>query len=472
MSRLLDQLYEYGESDYYGFHMPGHKRNMELYGGKLPLNLDITEIDGFDDLHHAKSVLKEAQERAAKVFHAGETHFLINGSSVGIISAILGCTNRGDKILVARNCHKSIYAAIYLNDLRPIYLYPRYYEESQLNGTCRASNIQSMLEEHSDIKAVVLVSPTYDGVVADISRIKEMTHAYGVPLIVDEAHGAHLGFHDYFPENSNTAGADVVIHSVHKMLPSLTQTALLHINGPYVEPEKIRRYLDILQSSSPSYVLMASIDACVDLMETKGKELMAEYAKNLSELRENLRDNLKVLKMVRRSSLNATYDPSKIVISTKNAPISSRELYDILLEKYHLQMEMAAGSYVLAMTSLADTKEGFDRLYQALMEIDTGLKPLEEPAQESWELPKLTAVCSIAEASEKSGKECISLPLEESAGYVSREFAYVYPPGIPFIVMGERIEEKVIRLLMQHEEAGFVIEGLKEKGKIEVWKDE
>ena len=472
MKRLLDRLYEYGESDYYGFHMPGHKRNMDFYEGKLPLNLDITEIDGFDDLHHAEDILKEAQERAAKVFHAKETHFLINGSSVGVISAIMGCTNRGDKILVARNCHKSVYAAVYLNDLQPIYLYPRYYAKSQLNGTCRAADIQSMLEEHSDIKAVVLVSPTYDGVVAEISRIKEMAHAYGVPLIVDEAHGAHLGFNDYFPENSNTAGADVVIHSIHKMLPAMTQTALLHINGPYVEPERIRRYLHILQSSSPSYVLMASIDACVDLMEKKGKEMMAEYVKNLRELRENLRDNLKVLKMVRRSSLNAKYDMSKIVISTKYAPISSRELYRILLEKYHLQMEMAAGSYVLAMTSLADTKEGFDRLYQALMEIDAGLEPLAEPAEESWELPKLKSVCSIAEAEHKDKKECESVPLEESVGYVSREFAYVYPPGIPFIAAGERIDKDVIQLLLQHEKAGFVIRGLKEKDRIEVWKDE
>lgn len=472
MKRLLDRLYEYGDSDYYGFHMPGHKRNMDFYDGKLPLNCDITEIDGFDDLHHAENILKEAQERAARVFHAGETHFLINGSSVGVISAILGCTNKGDRILVARNCHKSVYAAIYLNELRPVYLYPHYYAESQLNGTCRASKVQEVLDDYPDIKAVVLVSPTYDGVVAEIRKIKEMTHAYGVPLIVDEAHGAHLGFDPYFPENSNTAGADVVIHSVHKTLPSMTQTALLHINGPYVEPERIRRYLHMLQSSSPSYVLMASIDACVDLMERKGKELCSEYAKNLRELRENLRDNLKVLKMIQRSSLNAKYDPSKIVISVKYASISSRELYEILLNKYHLQMEMAAGSYVLAMTSLADTKESFDRLYQALMEIDAGLERVEEPEEETWELRDLKTVCSIAEVEKKPEEECQSVPLEKSVDYVSREFVYVYPPGIPFIVPGERIDEKLLKLILQHKEAGFVLQGMKEDGQIEVWKDE
>jgi arginine/lysine/ornithine decarboxylase len=298
-----------------------------------------------------------------------------------------------------------------------------------------------------------------------------MTHAYGVPLIVDEAHGAHLGFDPYFPENSNIAGADVVVQSVHKTLPSLTQTALLHINGPYVKPEKIRKYLGILQSSSPSYILMASIDACVDLMEKHGKELCAEYAKNLRELREKLRDDLKVLKMVQRSSLNATYDPSKIVISVRNAPMGGHELYDILLNKYHLQMEMAAGSYVLAMTSLADTKEGFDRLYNALVEIDQGLERV-EPEEGSWDLEELQAVCTIAEIEKKPETACERIPLQESEGCVSREYVYVYPPGVPLIVPGERIDGIVLQRLAQYEKQGFVLQGLEQEGLIEVWKDE
>ena len=168
MKRLYDRLEEYSRQDYYGFHMPGHKRNTEILGVDLPYAIDITEIDGFDDLHHADGILKEAQERAASVFGADETHFLVNGSTVGILSGILGSTKKGDKILVARHCHKSVHHAIYLNELRPRYLYPDFDGEKHWNGEIRAEDVRKALEEEPDIRAVVVVSPNYDGVVSDI----------------------------------------------------------------------------------------------------------------------------------------------------------------------------------------------------------------------------------------------------------------------------------------------------------------
>lgn len=248
MKRLYDRLKEYTNEDYYGFHMPGHKRNHHFMGVDLPYDIDITEIDGFDDLHHAEGILREAEERAAKVFGAEETHFLVNGSTVGILSAVLGSTNRGDKILVSRHCHKSVYHAMYMNDLVPCYVYPEYERDSYLNGKIRKEDIEEMLEKEKSIRAVVIVSPTYDGVSSDVRGIAEVAHRHGVLLIVDEAHGAHFGFHSYFPERANALGADVVIQSLHKTLPSLTQTALLHINGKLANRGKIRRYLGMLQS--------------------------------------------------------------------------------------------------------------------------------------------------------------------------------------------------------------------------------
>ena len=267
MRTLYDRLKEYGRSDYYGFHMPGHKRNLTLLGEAFPYGIDITEIDGFDDLHHAEGILKSAQERAARVYHGEETHFLINGSSVGILSAIAGVTRRGDTILVARNCHKSVYHAIEMNGLNPVYLTPGFHTSVQMNTEISPQAVRKALTENPKIRAVVIVSPTYDGVVSDVEAIAEAVHEKGIPIIVDEAHGAHFGFHPYFPENANKKGADIVIHSLHKTLPSLTQTALLHMNGNFVNRGKVRRYLHMLQSSSPSYVLMASIDFCVDLLE-------------------------------------------------------------------------------------------------------------------------------------------------------------------------------------------------------------
>ena len=263
MKTIYNYLNEYSESDFYGMHMPGHKRNEKMMENDLPYKIDITEIDGFDDLHHADGIIREAQERAARLYGADETHFLVNGSTVGILSAIMGVTDKGDQILVARNCHKSVYHAIYLNELEPVYVYPEYDEKTGLNGEVKADEIALLLEKNPNIKAVMIVSPTYDGVVSDVKKIAEVAHAHEIPLIVDEAHGAHFGFDPYFPKNANENGADIVIHSVHKTLPSLTQTALLHINGTFVNREKVRMYLHMLQSSSPSYVLMASIDECM-----------------------------------------------------------------------------------------------------------------------------------------------------------------------------------------------------------------
>ncbi|RRK34107.1 aminotransferase class I/II-fold pyridoxal phosphate-dependent enzyme [Schaedlerella arabinosiphila] len=557
MENLYEKLSSYAESDYYGFHMPGHKRNRNVTGVSLPYGIDITEIEGFDDLHHAKGFLKQAQERAAEVFHGEETCFLINGSTVGILSAVLGCTQRGDKILMARNCHKSVYHAVYMNELEAEYLYPVF--DRELNGEVRPEDVQRILEEEriiaekgkrtnsemkkrvnserekrtdsemkkrvnsekktrissekEKIRAVVITSPTYDGVVSDVARIAEIVHAYGIPLIVDEAHGAHFGFHPYFPENSNVKGADVVIHSIHKTLPALTQTALIHMNGIFADREKIKKYLHILQTSSPSYILMAGIDACVGWLGSEKKDAaFDDYVKLLKETRNQLK-KLRHLQMIETEN----FDFSKIVISVKGTRYSGRELYKLLLEKYHLQMEMAAGTYVLAMTSVGDIREGFQRLVQALHEIDGNLEkenglPLSgidrnlekenEPIlsvivkklkeENPWPLseseltldsenggigltaagiPRLEQVFSSSKA-EQAGKqnpESVSaLPWSCCCGKISMEYAYIYPPGIPLIVPGERISEEVIARIEEYSRMGFDIEGMNKSGYITI----
>ncbi len=463
MRTIYDRLREYGNSDYYGFHMPGHKRNLNMLGMESPYMLDITEIDGFDDLHHADGIIKEAQERAARVYRADETHFLINGSSVGILSAIAGVTKRGDTVLVARNCHKSVYHAIEMYGLNPVYLMPGFDSSVQLNTEVSAGDVRTALEANPKICAVILVSPTYDGVVSDVEAIAEAVHEKGIPLIVDEAHGAHFGFHPYFPESSNVKGADIVIHSLHKTLPSLTQTALLHMNGNIVRREKVRRYLHMLQSSSPSYILMASMDACMELMENHGRELFDSYTGYLENTRAEL-ERLKKLRLVR----TARYDRSKLMISIQNADITSRELYYLLLEKYHLQMEMAAGVYVLAMTSVGDTREGMARLAVALTEIDAGLGERKEREKKSERvscLPRPDVVYNSSECSDKATK---SLPWRDSVGQTAAEYAYLYPPGIPLIVPGEKVSQEAIDVLQWYLDRGFVIEGLKKERYIEV----
>lgn len=489
MEYLYEKLTAYGNSDYYAFHMPGHKRNMELMRARLPYNIDITEIDGFDDLHHAEGLLKELQENAARVFQAEETHYLVNGSTVGLLSAVMGCTERGGRILMARNCHKSVYNAVYMNELRPVYIYPEFSEETDLNGEIHVDQIKKLLEEYEDIQAVVIVSPTYEGVVSDIEAIAEIVHEYKIPLIVDEAHGAHFGFHSYFPQNANTRGADVVIHSLHKTLPSLTQTALLHMNGKLVDRDSVRRYLHMLQSSSPSYILMASIDECIRLVDEEREKVFKPYVEMLCQLRKEI-GKLKNLQLLETMQ----YDASKIVISARGR-MSGKELQEILLENDHLQMEMAAGSYVIAMTGPGDTQEGMNRLLNALRNLDKRLdevlqgnrkqdKNLDEVLSGNRKMDAATmkkdpGFCRhplipaerVVESAKVKGRKGLAVPWQEAAGKVSLEFVYLYPPGIPIVVPGERVSEEAVQQILDYEKNGFTIEGTKKKDRLEVLKN-
>ena len=470
MEYLYEKLEAYGKSDYYGFHMPGHKRNSDVTRANLPYGIDITEIEGFDNLHHAEEIIREAEVRAASMYHAEETHYLINGSTAGILSAVMGCTKKGGKILMARNCHKSVYHAVFLNELRPVYIYPEFDETMELNMAVSPEKIERLLEEHKEVQAVVLTSPTYDGVLSDIERISEIVHQKKIPLIVDEAHGAHFGFHPYFPENANTKGADVVIHSLHKTLPALTQTALIHLNGTRIDRRKIRNYLHIFQTSSPSYVLMASMDEWLRTVAEQGDVLFETYVKNL----ESKRGELKKLKHIRLMETEE-FDRSKLVLSVKdtilkkeNRVFTGKMLYERLLLEYHLQMEMAAGSYVIAMTSIGDTKEGMDRLLSALFEIDEELEKNSEK-EKRYYLPRQEQVLTSFEVEGMRRMENVkSLSWKESAGFISMEYAYLYPPGIPLIVPGERITKETAAMLVDYQNKGFSVEGISVENYIEV----
>ena len=227
---LYDKLKEYSKSDFYPFHMPGHKRNVNLIKEQYGIDIDITEIDGFDMLYEADDVLKDAMERAKKFWGTEKTYFLVNGSTVGILTAMHSCLTQGDRIIIGRNCHKAVYNASELLKLNNTYLYPKYIPKYGINGGYSAKELENLFEKNSNIKAVVITSPTYDGIVSDIKTLADITHKNGAVLIVDEAHGAHFGISDKFPKPAYDMGADLVIESMHKTLPTFTQTALLHLS--------------------------------------------------------------------------------------------------------------------------------------------------------------------------------------------------------------------------------------------------
>ena len=461
---LYDKLLQYQSSEMYHFHMPGHKRRKDDFAN--PFLIDITEIEGFDNLHHAEGILKDAQDRAAALYHSEETYFLVNGSTCGILAAVSACTARGGKILMARNCHKAAYHAAYLRGLDIEYLYPEKEDIFGINGGIHEDIVEKALEEFQDIQAVMITSPTYDGVVSNVEKIAQIVHRKGIPLIVDEAHGAHFGFHEYFPKSSVEMEADLVIHSLHKTLPSLTQTALLHVNGNRVDRECLRKFLDIYQTSSPSYVFMAGMDSCVCLLEKRGGELFESLRRNL-EVFYKQTESLGCIYLANHGLMGKSgihdFDRSKLVISARNAGFTGNQLANLLRNRYHLELEMAGGSYGLALTSISDTEEGFLRLSEALKEIDACLENKIEKNTEKSTLTiediviKNEVWCRIHEALESPGE---SVLLEKAEGKICREFVYLYPPGIPMLVPGEIISREVLGKIRRLVREGYSVQGM------------
>ncbi|MEE0776825.1 MAG: aminotransferase class I/II-fold pyridoxal phosphate-dependent enzyme [Bacillota bacterium] len=455
---LKEKLAQYSKLDIYPMHMPGHKRNQFLMSMADPYSMDITEITGFDDLHHAHGILSETMERAAKLFGCEKSHLLVNGSTSGILAAITAAVKKGDTVLVARNCHKSVYHAMELYHLNPIYLMPEMEESFGICGSINPREVAVALDAHRDIAAVILTSPTYEGVVSDIAAIVDLAHEHGVPLIVDEAHGAHLPFDDGFPLSAVACGADLVVQSLHKTLPSLTQTAVLHHCGSLVSGEKLHHQLEVFQTSSPSYILMASIGACITLLERERDALFTAYRGRLSSFYKNI-SCLKHLRVFDKGDKDSVFahDQGKIVISCRGAsfngtPFFGSDLARILREQHRIEVEMAASDYVIAMTSIADTDEGFVRLVEALKIIDRSL----ESDDTSFHVPSLILPAAAVTLDRALRGASVFCPFDNALGKVSAEYIYAYPPGIPFVTPGERISAAVVRsmkgLLKSHVE--------------------
>ena len=488
---LFEELKTYGESDFYPFHMPGHKRNPD--SGFLPemYKIDITEIDGFDNLHHAEGIIKNAQEKAASLYHSKETFYLINGSTVGILTSIAALSDRGKKLIMARNCHKAVYHGAFLNQLETEYIYPKMIEEFGISDGITAQQVEDKIQEIilregiSDeqagklIAGIVVTSPTYDGILSDVNSIVKIAHNYGIPVIVDQAHGAHFGFHSAFPENAVSDGADLVIHSTHKTLPAPTQTALLHYNSLLVSLETVKKYLRIYQSSSPSYVLMAGIDSCMDFVKREGQERLEQLLISRKELSERSKElkKIKIYPSMLERGINGhdiskiffqgTEEPGRLLISVRGSGFTGQQLYDVLRETYHLQMEMCASDYVIAILSMMDRKEGFDRLWKALSETDKLLTNTEKNIKE--EKTQFPEYChfqpdAVLKISDAYMVEEESVPLREAKGRIVSEFVNLYPPGIPLLVPGEKIDDKMIPMIEAYLHNGYAVQGIERDG--------
>lgn len=454
---LSERLGEYAASGALPMHMPGHKRNLSAAPWLAPLGggLDITEIGGFDDLHHARGILKEEMDRAAALWGAERTFFLVNGSSCGLLAAMyaLGPGGRlgpgGGTAIVARNCHKSVYHGLELCGLTPKWLRPDWCGELGIWGSVPPAEVERALEEAPEARFVLLTSPTYDGVLSDIAAISALCHDHGVPLIVDEAHGAHLGFGG-FPDGAVKLGADIVVHSAHKTLPSLTQTALLHIRGGLADGAAVERALGIFETSSPSYVLLASLSGCVRFLERP--DALGPWRAGLDAFDREIGriEHLYVPGYGAESKVSYPgvfgWDPGKIVLFGMNG----FSLMDALRGRFGIELEMSYAHCALAMTGAGDGENSLRRLARALAELDG------EADGEAVTIPGPPpefppAPMGLGEA--LRGRFSV-LPLGQAAGRVCAQYLWAYPPGVPLAVPGEELTPALLEQLAALVRAG------------------
>ncbi len=458
---VMDALIKLVEEDSVSFHFPGHKgRLTNIDWAKLMPMIDTTETMGMDNLLEPHGIIAESQKEAAKVVGAKYTIYAVNGSTGSNYIALSAVTKRKDKILVQRNCHKSIYNSMILNDLIPVYLYPYYNTKYDLSSGINPEDVETALNEHPDIKAVVLTSPNYYGVCSDIEKIAKIVHERNKILIVDEAHGPHLVYTEKFPKSAIETGADIVIHSTHKTLPSLTQTSIIHVCSDRVDINKLMDRYQLYTTTSPSYLFTLSNEAGIAYMDDIGGKELDNSLPYLQSVIERLKaiDGVAVFEDDPDDPTIFDIDITKILFELQG--YRGVELKQLLYTDYNIRMEMSDYYNVLAMSTVMNTKEDFERLIEAVA--DLASKEKREPVKEiSLDMPKPTIAKSPADT--YFGQKKL-IDLKDSVGEIAATPIIPYPPGVPLLAAGEVMTQEVFDYLMFLIDNGINIVNLTDNG--------
>ncbi len=463
---LFDALMEYVNRETVPFHVPGHKKGVGVdaefknFMGINPFKIDVTVFKLVDSLHHPTGPIKEAQALAADAYGADATFFSIHGTSGAIQAMIMSVVGEGDTIIVPRNVHKSVTAGIILSGAIPVYMQPELDKTLGIANGVLPETVEKTLKENPHAKAVLIINPTYYGVATDLKRIAEIVHSYDIPLIVDEAHGPHLKFSDKLPMSAMEAGADLCSQSTHKIIGALTQGSLLHVRTRYVDIERVQAIMNLLQTTSPSYILMASLDTARRQIALNGHELL-EYAIGLAEYARDKINQIPGFYSYGKELLGNpgvyAIDPTKLCITCRDLGITGFDLDMILANKYHIQVELSDLYNVLAVGSFGDTKDSLDKLIAALTEISAEYMNQAKRKSDFLDIPEIPKQVLIPREAFNGQKT--SVLLENSVGQVSGEFLMAYPPGIPVLCPGEVITEEIVRYVNDLKKTGLYVQG-------------
>ncbi|MCL0107660.1 aminotransferase class I/II-fold pyridoxal phosphate-dependent enzyme [Peptococcaceae bacterium] len=462
---LIDALKEYCDKNKIAFHIPAHRQGKSISSamvdlGKEIFKYDLTEVHGLDDLHSPKGVIAQAQKLAARAFGSKESYFLVNGSSSGIETMILSvCSKEEDILLVPRHAHRSVLSGIILSGAFPVYIYPEIIDEFNIAGFVSIEEVKKELEYYENVKAIFMLTPTYYGIATCLDELSTVAHKKEIPLLVDEAHGAHFYFNDSMPKGALKSGADLVVQSLHKTASALTQASILHLNSNRININKLKWCLQMLQTTSPSYILMASLDAARNHMVVNGRELLTKSLEVARKLRKKL-SSIKGIEILSNHHLKnydiLSLDETRIVIKVTGIGITGYQTAELLSEDYNIEVEMADSCNIVVLLGLDASFDDADALYRALLDIKERFSTFKAKSMPKiMRLPKPVVVITPRKAFMSSSK---TVALEESLGEVSACSIAVYPPGIPAICPGEIITEEVLEYLLEVRERGLHIQ--------------
>lgn len=464
---IISAIKEYIDSDPVPFHMPGHKMGAGLnndYFGNIAA-MDLTEIPHLDNLHNPDGVIEKSQKLAAQAFGAQDSFLIVNGSTCGVQAIIMTICRQGDKLIVSRDCHVSVINAMMLVGVEPIFISPGYDFEFGIPTAVSTEDVIQAVRANPEAKGVFLTRPNYYGVCCDIKSIAQIVHSYDMVLAVDEAHGAHLKFNSRLPVCAMESGADICVQSAHKTLPAMTQGSYLHVKSIKVDIDLLKSNLSVLQTTSPSYLILSTLDYARALMASEGERLLNNLLDYVEEFKENIK-NTGCLQCDIKNVNNFQIDNTRLVINTKNKGFTGYEVERIIRQTDAIQVEMSDFNNIVCISTVSDKREYFVRLHQALARLEN--KVVDERKISDKYFVKFRLLKRVVQLKDINMHKTARINLENSYGRISKRVITPYPPGVPLVFPGEMIDEEVIDTVKQIIELGGRVNGIGPKNEVDV----